>query len=495
MKKTILFMFLLITTITFSQTTTVEKQIQIDDEDNLLVDKVVASFGKSGFSYLSRNKEMVDGKRVFKVQFYSNDLEKIEEKEIKVQGNTEYKETTIDENSVFYSFHAEATGLFVVLSYNLLTKESVEINTVIPKAANLEASVVLDGVAYYSFTSTKEDFILMVDPKKQEIEKKTIVFDIKENRKKRVNRIQVDKDSKELYFQLEVGLTATNGTYYLVVLDAQAEVKKTIELLLDEANICSATIKRIENDKYFIAGNFSTGVYSFLRSNYRNNEAFYKSDGIFSLIVSNDVVEKSNLYKYSEMKDYFSYFTDEDLRIHKLRLKASTKLEFNDYFSFQNLKAVGNDILLIGEGFEETSRSTANNDYFNGYQYNLSFFAKFDKNAELIWTKTKREKFDYAPMHSNCFLEVNVDSKSNISCSTINDFSICNYIIDSNGNVNKEDFQEISETDLNLGNFDKLETFIDFWYDKYYFAYTSHKVINNSTNKKGKVITVSKIKF
>jgi hypothetical protein len=97
------------------------------------------------------------------------------------------------------------------------------------------------------------------------------------------------------------------------------------------------------------------------------------------------VVEKSNLYKYSEMKDYFSYFTDEDLRIHKLRLKASTKLEFNDYFSFQNLKAVGNDILLIGEGFEETSRSTANNDYFNGYQYNLSFFAKFDKNAELIF--------------------------------------------------------------------------------------------------------------
>ena len=190
MKKTILFMFLLITTITFSQTATVEKQIQIDDEDNLLVDKVVASFGKSGFSYLSRNKEMVDGKRVFKVQFYSNDLEKIKEKEIKVQGNTEYKETTIEENSVFYSFHAEATGLFVVLSYDLLTKESVEINTVIPKAANLEASGVLDGVAYYSFTSTKEDFILMVDPKKQEIEKKLIEKAIK-IKKKQIKKIEV----------------------------------------------------------------------------------------------------------------------------------------------------------------------------------------------------------------------------------------------------------------------------------------------------------------
>lgn len=493
MKFLHLLFFMSMLNLTYAQTATVEKQIQIDDEDDLL-EKKITSNEKYGFSMHSYRKQMVEGKRVNNLQFYSNELEKVDEKEFSLLANTQLVNVLSDESRVNYAYYSTNTGVFEVVNYDYLSKEFKELTENLPKAAALEATTILDGVCYYYFTSSKEDFVVIVNPSKQEINKKTIVFDIKEHIDKMVKKIQVNKQTKELYVLLDVAFSMKQGGTYLVILDANAEIKEISEYVLpNDRKIIDSNVLRIGDNKYMIVGSFDESIYYYNKGYYGKSYDYFMSDGLFSIILNNGAVEKSKEYFYLDIKDYFTYLPERFQQ--QIQSKISSKSNdvlVTEYFEFHDIIEIENDVLLIAEGYKPTKNSS---DHFDGFQYNLSLFARFSKEGELVWTKTKGENFEYKPKNVERFVHAKIDQKAKINCYSTNDFKLLNYEIDKNGSIGKEESFDVLDSDLKLNLNERFMTSLNHWYDKYFISYTQHRSKGNDSDKKRKVITVSKLTY
>ena len=482
-----------------------EKRLEFELNDDFEGEKVY-EFGKRGFMIVSRHEQVVKKMREWKFQFFDTDLELEHETSIPVNGRMQLDES-INTRSRLHIMFKDKSGHYTILSVEANSLKHIQVEGSLPKKAIVRDMAIFGDYAYFNATVKGSPYLFSVNWKTGV--QKLILVSILNYKSKFITlqEFQFLEESQEMLLFARIRAERGRNEIYVVKLNGDGEKESTIHLTKNiEHNIISLSASYIGGGDYIFTGTYSKGSTSM-------------SEGIFICKARGEDVEFIKFYNFLDLSNFLDYMSEraqEKIERKKERKESKGKEYSIDYrIATHYVTNLDDGFLFLGEAYYPTYRTetytttstingvtrttTHTRQVFDGYRYTHAILAKFGLDGELVWDQIFEMWPAYKPFVVKLFIEVAEVNEDGLKLVFLSRNKINYKAFDYEGKVLQDSKSEELETDFSGDKVKGLAlTNIDHWYENYFIAYGSQKIVNKegeAEKRKRKVFFVSKIRY
>lgn len=492
--------FLIISPFYFSQIS-YEKRIEFELKDGYYNERIT-EFKEKGFLMNSRKIQSINNETEWKYDLYNTNLEQVKTKKL-LLNKKYFKNETFSDNERLYTLFTNKKGEYQLITINASNLEEIQVSGLIPKKSYVKSMAILGDYAYLKTIIKKSPFLFAINWKTGE--KKLIPVSIKDYSSKRLTlmNFQILKESNEIFLYVKALIKNKISDIYVIRLNDRGEKEEVFNFTENiDKNIIDISGSKISNNRYIFTGTYSS-------------KSTALSEGLFFCKSEKSKIDFIKFYNFLDLENFLSYLPErKQKKIEKKKNKKEKKgkeMRFNYRIAAHGLIQLNDGYLFLGEAFYPTYRmesyqttvngvtTTQYRQVFDGYQYTHAILGKFNKKGELIWDQIFELYGTYKPFYVKRFISIAEQKQNSINLVFSSRNKIYSKSFDFNGSVLKEKESDKIETNFSGDKTKRTFSNIDFWYDKYFLAYGSQKIINkekeNNVKRKRKVYFISKIKY
>ncbi len=482
-----------------------ENRLEIELKDEYENEKV-HEFAEKGFLISAVNSKSKGKEDEWKFESFDTDLKAIDEKHLFINDDLRLDET-VSTQVRLHALFKDKKGNYELLSIDAGGLAHERVSGSFMKKAYVRDMAVLGDYAFFNASIKGTPYLFSINWKTGEQKLIPIsVLNVKP-KKLKILGFQYIEESSEMLLFVNYEAVKNETDLYMVKLNPNGEKDAEYNLSKEiDQNLVSATASYLSTNNFVITGTYSSKSTS-------------SSEGIYFAQVYKDEIGFINFYNYLDLENFLNYLPEK--RQKKLENKKERKEKRGKEYT-RNYLMVSHEILNLKDGFIQlgeayyktyrtetytttqvvngvTQTRTETRQVFDGYQYTHAILAKFNINGELVWDQTFEMWPTYKPFTVKRFISVSDVTENSINMVYLSRNRIHSKAFDYNGEVLLDRESEVLETEFSGDELKGMAiTNIDYWYDNYFIAFGTQKIINKGdkeVDRKRKVFFVSKIKY
>uniref|UniRef100_A0AB33JRM5 Uncharacterized protein n=3 Tax=unclassified Prevotella TaxID=2638335 RepID=A0AB33JRM5_9BACT len=434
---------------------------------------------EKGLMVQSFAKDSKDGKRYFKMQFFSTSMQPVCTDSVLVDKRM-YIHSNIFDDGVLYSVLRERSGEFAILAFDAKTHRVKMTEGEYAKKGSMRNIQIVNGHAVFSSTVKKLERVGIIDMKTGDCKYADIHFDGVKDKNVFILETQVIDGIVYAFVRAE-------REVYLSRIDMQGKQLGATLLTKDiEQELVSASISKV-GSKYFVTGTYATKKVG--------------SQGIYFGELADWKFSFLKFYNYLDLKhftDYLSARAQKKIERKKEKKAKEGKEYTRNYFmASHKIMSDNKDYFYLGEAYYPTYRmvkvGTAWVQEFDGYAYTHAILVKFNPQGEVIWDNSVEMEPRTKPFYVKRFISASLSNAGAKMLFADKKRIVMKLFNNQSGEVIKERTEEVIETD-NEDEKVKKGKYSDssHWYGDNFLVYGTHVVKNTQTGDRRKVVYVNK---
>ena len=424
-----------------------------------------------------------DGKRIFKIEFFSTDMKKVMEDSSFVDKKADLYDNFYNDG-INYTILSQKDGGFSIHAFDVLTKKTTVTDGEFTRKTAMRDYVISNGLMAFSSTLKKIERIGIIDLK---------------TGKNSFTDVHIDGVKDKNVYILEnavignvvYSLVKAGRDIYLARIDTNGKLLGYNNLTKDYTqNIICASISKA-GDKYFLTGTYSVKGDS--------------PQGVYFAELDNWQFKFVNFHNFLDLKNFTEYMSDKGkAKIERRKAKAEKKGEeytLNYNMTSHNILSDGKNYFYLGEAYYPvyhtvmmgTGMNCMTSTVFDGYEYTHAVLVKFNDKGEILWDECfpmhpRKKPFFVKRFISAGFKDNNVnlifaDGKRLVS----------KLFLNSTGGVLQERKADVQDTDDEAEEVKRVrDSNTEYWYGNNFLVYGNQVVKNNTTGERRKVVYINK---
>lgn len=442
-------------------------------------DENIVPMEDKGLMVQSFAKDSKDGKRFFKMQFFSTAMKPISTDSLLVDKRM-YIHSNIFDAGTLYTVLRERSGEFAILAFDAKTRKVKMTEGEYAKKGTMRNIQIVDGYAVFSSTVKKLERVGIIDMKTGDCKYADIHFEGVKDKNVFILETQVIDGIVYAFVRAE-------REVYLSRIDMQGKQLGATLLTKDiDQELVSASISKVGN-KYFVTGTYATKKVG--------------SQGIYFGELKDWSFSFLKFYNYLDLKHFADYMSERAQKKieRKKEKKAKEGKEYtrNYFMASHKIMSDGKDYFYLGEAYYPTYRMVMIGRTwvreFDGYAYTHAILVKFNPQGDVVWDNSFEMAPRTKPYYVKRFISTSLSDAGAKMLFADKKRIVMKLFNNQTGAVVKDRTEEVIETDnedekVKKGKYANSSH----WYGDNFLVYGTHVVKNTQTGDRRKVVYVNK---